>query len=108
MTEDQTPNEDPTVCFCYRVSRAKVAAFLRKQNPAVASQLSEGDGAGTGRRVARGDKTKYARVGWVGANIGAERRSRAPPCWRRGGGRHPHERPTDCGLEVDVVTCVVP
>ena len=86
MTEDQAPNEDPTVCFCYRVSRAKVAAFLRKQNPAVASQLSECDGAGTGcgwcRRLLEDMHTTHQAGGDPGQDLNQEPNEAARRTWR--------------------------
>lgn len=36
------------LCLCFHVTRRKVEQFLRTQRPAVASQLSECYGAGTG------------------------------------------------------------
>ena len=39
---------DDPVCLCFRVTKRKLLAFLRTQNPQVASRLSECGGAGTG------------------------------------------------------------
>lgn len=39
---------DDEVCLCFRVSRRKLLAYLRIERPAVASQLSQCGGAGTG------------------------------------------------------------
>ncbi|MFK7961193.1 MAG: bacterioferritin-associated ferredoxin [Phycisphaerales bacterium] len=39
---------DDHVCLCFRVSLRKVRAFVRREEPRVASQLSECLGAGTG------------------------------------------------------------
>lgn len=39
---------DDHVCLCFHVSQRKLAAFLRRERPTVASQLSECLGAGTG------------------------------------------------------------
>jgi len=39
---------DDHVCVCFRVSQRKLVAFLKREKPAVASQLSECLGAGTG------------------------------------------------------------
>lgn len=39
---------DDHVCLCYRVSLRKIRAYLRREDPAVASLLSECLGAGTG------------------------------------------------------------
>ncbi len=92
MTEDQTSCEDPTVCFCYRVSRAKVAAFLRKQNPVVASQLSECDGAGTGcgwcRRLLEDMHATYQAGEDPGQDLNQEANEAARRSWRP-------ERPSD-------------
>jgi NAD(P)H-nitrite reductase large subunit len=39
---------DDELCLCFHVTRRKVEQYLRTQRPAVASQLSECYGAGTG------------------------------------------------------------
>ena len=39
---------DDHVCLCFRVSQRKIVSFLKREKPAVASQLSECLGAGTG------------------------------------------------------------
>lgn len=39
---------DDEVCLCFHVTRRKVEQYLRARRPAVASQLSECYGAGTG------------------------------------------------------------
>ena len=39
---------DDELCLCFHVSRRKVEQYLRARRPAVASQLSECYGAGTG------------------------------------------------------------
>jgi len=39
---------DDDLCLCFHVTRRKVEQFLRTERPAVASQLSECYGAGTG------------------------------------------------------------
>lgn len=39
---------DALICYCFRVSRRKLAKFARLRRPRVASQLSECGGAGTG------------------------------------------------------------
>jgi len=39
---------DDELCLCFHVTRRKVEQFLRTKRPAVASQLSECFGAGTG------------------------------------------------------------
>jgi bacterioferritin-associated ferredoxin len=39
---------DDELCLCFHVTRRKVEQYLRAQRPAVASQLSECYGAGTG------------------------------------------------------------
>lgn len=39
---------DDELCLCFHVTRRKVDQFLRTNRPAVASQLSECFGAGTG------------------------------------------------------------
>src|SRR5436853_7218894 len=36
------------ICYCFHVTRRKLANFLRRNRPKVASQLSECGGAGTG------------------------------------------------------------
>ena len=41
-------NTDQKVCYCFHVTRRKLAAFIRQRRPKVASQLSECGGAGTG------------------------------------------------------------
>lgn len=60
---------DDPVCYCFHVSRRKLLNFVRLRRPAVASQLSECGGAGTGcgwcipflrqihRQAAEGGKT---------------------------------------------------
>lgn len=40
--------DDQRICLCFDVSRRKVFQFIRTQNPAAPSQLSECFGAGTG------------------------------------------------------------
>jgi len=39
---------DDHVCLCFRLSLRKLAAFLKREQPKVPSQLSECLGAGTG------------------------------------------------------------
>lgn len=39
---------DDPVCLCFRVTKRKLLAYLRTQQPRVASQLSQCGGAGTG------------------------------------------------------------
>jgi bacterioferritin-associated ferredoxin len=39
---------DDHVCLCFRVSQRKLVAFMNRERPEVASQLSECLGAGTG------------------------------------------------------------
>ncbi len=39
---------DDHVCLCFRVSIGKVGGYLRRENPPVASLISECLGAGTG------------------------------------------------------------
>ena len=39
---------DAQVCYCFHVTRRKLANFIRRERPRVASQLSECGGAGTG------------------------------------------------------------
>lgn len=39
---------DDTVCYCFRVTRRKLAAWARRNRPRVPSQLSGCGGAGTG------------------------------------------------------------
>jgi NAD(P)H-nitrite reductase large subunit len=39
---------DDPVCLCFRVSRRKLVNFVRREQPRVASQLSQCGGAGTG------------------------------------------------------------
>ncbi len=39
---------DDQVCLCFHVSRRKLVNFCRREEPKVASQLSECGGAGTG------------------------------------------------------------
>ena len=41
-------NLDDKVCYCFHVSRRKLVNFARRNQPKVASQLSECGGAGTG------------------------------------------------------------
>ena len=41
-------NPDEDVCLCYHVSLRKLQTFMRREEPGVASQLSECLGAGTG------------------------------------------------------------
>lgn len=41
---------DDHVCLCFRVSLRKIRAYLRRENPPVASLISECLGAGTGCR----------------------------------------------------------
>lgn len=40
------PNEE--VCLCYHVTQRKIVAYLKRENPPVASLISECLGAGTG------------------------------------------------------------
>lgn len=39
---------DDHVCMCYRVSLRKIRAYLKRENPSAASQISECLDAGTG------------------------------------------------------------
>ena len=39
---------DDHVCLCFRVSKRKIVNYLRREDPAVASLISECLGAGTG------------------------------------------------------------
>ena len=39
---------DDELCLCFHVSRRKVVNYMRRTQPAVASQLSDCGGAGTG------------------------------------------------------------
>lgn len=39
---------DAEVCYCFHVTKRKLLNFLRRENPRVASQLSQCGGAGTG------------------------------------------------------------
>ena len=41
-------NTDDHVCVCHKVSLGKLVLFVERENPKVASQLSECLGAGTG------------------------------------------------------------
>jgi bacterioferritin-associated ferredoxin len=41
-------NLDGKICYCFHVSRRKLVNFCKRENPRVASQLSECGGAGTG------------------------------------------------------------
>ncbi len=41
-------HDDDHVCLCFHVSQRKLCNYLRRESPAVASQLSECLGAGTG------------------------------------------------------------
>jgi bacterioferritin-associated ferredoxin len=41
-------NSDDDVCLCFHVSQRKLANFIKREKPAVASKLSECLGAGTG------------------------------------------------------------
>jgi bacterioferritin-associated ferredoxin len=41
-------HSDDLVCLCFHVSLRKVKAYMRREKPQVASQLSECLGAGTG------------------------------------------------------------
>jgi bacterioferritin-associated ferredoxin len=41
-------HDDDHVCLCYHVSLRKLRAFIKREKPPVASQLSECLGAGTG------------------------------------------------------------
>jgi len=41
-------NPDASICLCFRISRRKLAKFVKFHHPKVASQLSECGGAGTG------------------------------------------------------------
>ena len=39
---------DDKVCYCFHVTRRKLENFVRREEPQVASQLSQCGGAGTG------------------------------------------------------------
>ena len=39
---------DAKICYCFHVTRRKLASFIRHSRPKVPSQLSECGGAGTG------------------------------------------------------------
>ena len=39
---------DDKVCYCFHISRRKLVNFVRREQPRVASQLSQCGGAGTG------------------------------------------------------------
>lgn len=41
-------NPDDHVCLCFRVSQRKLVNWLKREQPAVASRMSECLGAGTG------------------------------------------------------------
>ena len=41
-------HDDDDVCMCFHVSQRKIRAWLRREHPTVASQLSDCLGAGTG------------------------------------------------------------
>lgn len=41
-------NPDDNVCLCFRVSLRKISTFLDREDPQVASQISDCLGAGTG------------------------------------------------------------
>lgn len=41
-------DDDEELCLCFHVTRRKVVQFIRVNKPALASQLSECYGAGTG------------------------------------------------------------
>ena len=41
-------NLEAQVCCCFHVTRRKLLSFIRAEQPRVASQLSECNGAGTG------------------------------------------------------------
>jgi bacterioferritin-associated ferredoxin len=41
-------NLDDTICYCFHVTKRKIANFLRVHRPQRASRLSECGGAGTG------------------------------------------------------------
>lgn len=41
-------NLDGKICYCFHVSRRKLVNFCKREQPIVASQLSECGGAGTG------------------------------------------------------------
>ncbi len=41
-------NLDGKICYCFHVSRRKLVNFCKREQPQVASQLSECGGAGTG------------------------------------------------------------
>jgi NAD(P)H-nitrite reductase large subunit len=41
-------DQDAKICYCFHVSRRKLANFIRQNRPKVPSQLSECGGAGTG------------------------------------------------------------
>jgi bacterioferritin-associated ferredoxin len=47
-SRDETMNLDDPVCLCFRVSRRKLLNYVRREQPRVASQLSQCGGAGTG------------------------------------------------------------
>lgn len=48
MTENARDKLDQKVCYCFHVTRRKLVNFLRIEQPRVASQLSQCNGAGTG------------------------------------------------------------
>lgn len=41
-------NLDDQICYCFHISRRKLVNWCRREQPRVASQLSECGGAGTG------------------------------------------------------------
>ncbi len=41
-------DKNDSICVCHRVSLGKLVSFIERENPKVASQLSECLGAGTG------------------------------------------------------------
>jgi NAD(P)H-nitrite reductase large subunit len=43
-------NPDDHVCLCFRVSQRKLVNFVKREQPRVASQMSDCLGAGTGCR----------------------------------------------------------
>jgi NAD(P)H-nitrite reductase large subunit len=48
LDREEPMNLDAKVCYCFHVTRRKLLAFLRVEQPRVASQLSQCGGAGTG------------------------------------------------------------
>ena len=41
-------NLDDKICYCFHITRRKLENFVRREQPRVASQLSQCGGAGTG------------------------------------------------------------